>query len=627
MCGINGFNFKNEQLVKAMNLAIRHRGPDDQGIFLDNKMSLGHVRLSIIDLSKAGHCPMFYSKQLGACSEKHLKQNISKSKACIVFNGEIYNYLELRKELEAKGYKFTTSSDTEVILASYLEKGTDCVKDFNGMWAFCIYDLEKQELLLSRDRVGKKPLYYYLHNKTFIFSSELKGILANKELRINTKHNIMPEAVEFYFTLGYIPSPFSIYKNVHKLEPRQSLVFDLKKNSIKKKWYYYEIPEYAPIYNKKKLIVQGRSLMLDSTRLRMRSDVPIGAFLSGGLDSSTVVGLMKEFTQLEKLHTFSIGFKGKYDETKYMSIVKDAFKTKHHHEYFDEEDFEKTTSIYPWIYDEPFGDYSGFPTYALSKLAKKYVTVSLSGDGGDEIFAGYNIHLLAWRLEFLRKLPKLVRLIGSKMPAKKNFEGFASLYLLKEAFRMSFEKPEKFFANALQENSLKSQVYNQWTEEKLKECLVKANGHFGEAMRLFDLVYNTLGDNFLMKVDRASMANALEVRSPFLDYRFIEYSQTIPSKWKTDLRITKKLMREIIKGIVPEPILKRKKQGFTPPLEKWITSQKYDKELEKALSIVKDLNPEIARFYEDKVLKENNRLYNNYRIRLYLFLLWWKKWI
>jgi len=359
----------------------------------------------------------------------------------------------------------------------------------------------------------------------------------------------------------------------------------------------------------------------------MRSDVPVGAFLSGGIDSSTVVGIMKNFTNLEKLHTFSIGFEGDYDETPYINMVKDDFKTIHHHEYFKENDFENIVDIFSEIYDEPFGDYSGFPTYFLSNMAKKTVIVSLSGDGGDEVFGGYNMHLAAKRLEIIRKLPKILRRIGSKIPVKENLNGFFNIYSLKKAFEVSLSDPELFFINSFSDNRLITEKYYGWTMEKLKYSLKKGGNDLVEGFRIYDLLYNTLSDNFLVKVDRASMRNSLEVRSPFLDYRFAEFAQKIPSKWKVDLFNTKKLMKELVKGVLPLKIITRKKQGFTPPIEKWILDKKYEKDFEKGLLILKDINPDIHDYYIEKVMNRNDKLSTHAKIRLFIFSKWWEKWM
>ncbi|MGV8168624.1 MAG: asparagine synthase (glutamine-hydrolyzing) [Candidatus Nanoarchaeia archaeon] len=630
MCGINGFNWKDETLIREMNKRIKHRGPDDDGYYTDNSLSISQVRLSIIDLTPAGHNPMFYDKKKGAYSERHqpeLLEDKSIKKLGIVFNGEIYNYQDVKGELEAKGYHFSSRCDTEVILASYQEWGFDCVTKFNGMWAFCIYDEKKNILFCSRDRLGVKPFHYYYKDGKFVFSSELKGILAHEKLKINRKENINKDAVQLYFSLGFIPSPLTIYHNVYKLEARQNIIFDLKKSRITKKWNYYDIPKYAPVYNKKKLVEEGRAILRDATKIRMMADVPVGAFLSGGLDSSTVVGVMKDFTDLKKLHTFSIGFEGKYDETKYIKLVKNYFGTKHHHYYFKKRDFEKLINKYPQVYDEPFWDYSGFPTYKVSEIARKNVTVSLSGDGGDEIFGGYMSHVTGYRMDLIYKMPRIVRKLGSKIPAKKNLNGFASLYLLKHAFRMSLSEKKYFYAKALEDVGIKPEIYKKWTTEKMAYCLKKSNNKLGEAVRMHDLLFATICDNFLVKVDRASMAHALEVRSPFLDYRFMEFAQKIPTKWKQDYIKTKILMREIIKDIIPEEILHRGKQGFSPPIDIWINDEKHKPLIKKAVTDLKGIDSELYSFYMNKVFKEDNKLYNNYKIRLFLFGIWYRQWI
>jgi asparagine synthase (glutamine-hydrolysing) len=367
MCGINGFNFKDEILVKSMNQAIKHRGPDGNSFFTDQNVSLGHGRLSIIDLSEAGAQPMSYKFK-----EKEL---------LIVFNGEIYNYLELKELLIVLGYSFFNHTDTEVILAAYLEWGEKCVEKFNGMWAFCIYNMNQNIFFCSRDRLGVKPFYYYYKNNQFIFSSELKAILKHTYLNINQFANLNKEAIELYFSLGYIPAPLTIYNNVFKLEAGHNININLDGDKFLK-YSYYKLPQSNFTFTKDELIHSGKELFEDSVRLRMRSDVSVGAFLSGGLDSSAVVGNMKKFTKLENLNTFSIGFESKkYDESEYINIAKDFFHSKHHHHIFNESDFNDTWPLYSQIFDEPFGDYSSFPSYNVCKMAAKNgVKVVLSGD-------------------------------------------------------------------------------------------------------------------------------------------------------------------------------------------------------------------------------------------------------
>jgi len=449
MCGINGFNWDEKELVESMNDVIKHRGPDGNGTYTSNLVSLGHVRLAIIDLTEKGKQPMEYE--------------YNGRKIIIIHNGEIYNFLELRKKLEEKGYKFKSNTDTEVILASYLEYGENCVNKFNGMWAFCIYDVDKKILFLSRDRFGKKPLYYYFDGNRFIFSSEIKGILVH-----NIEKKLSNEAINLYFVLpysGFIPSPYSIYQNIKKLQPRKNIVFDLEKKELKLN-NYYDFPEYNPRDNKEELIKIGREILDDATRLRLISDVPVGAFLSGGLDSSSVVGTMAKYVDLSKLHTFSIGFEGEYDETNYMNRVVEHYGTNHHHKYFGINDFfgliEKD-NIYHY-YDEPFGDYSMFPTYEISKFAKKYVGVSLSGDGGDEMFGGYNAHRRAAQLQFMGKIPKFMRnIIYNLIPDDKSF---GSSWQLKKGLKLSLS-PERDYFKYLGEGAFYiNEDYLKWIIEK-----------------------------------------------------------------------------------------------------------------------------------------------------------------
>lgn len=600
MCGINGFNFIDGKKLKEMNRSLKHRGPDAEGFFEDkkDKVSLGHRRLSIIDLSKLGNQPMNYSHK--------------NKKATIIFNGEIYNFKEIKKDLLKKGYNFKSNSDTEVILASYLEWGTNCVKKFNGMWAFCIYDFQKKILFLSRDRVGKKPIYYFYDGKNFIFSSEIKGILKHKINKYIDKN-----AVDLYFSLGFIPSPYSIYKNVFKIEQRQSIIFYLKTRKLEKE-YYYEWPSYSPKNKQKELKKEFFALMNDSTKKRMVSDVPLGAFLSGGLDSSTIVNFAKKFNS--NMNTYSIGFEGNYDETPNIKILVDKFKTSHHHKYYSEKDFHKDLKDIFYYYDEPFSDPSMFPTKFLSEFAREKLTVSLSGDGGDENFGGYPRYKMARQLEFLRKIPKFLRKIILKFPVA---------YKLKEGLKLSLFPKNEFYSEA-RGDFYKPFISKKLLKEKMKECLKKTNGNLVEAVRRMDIEFYTLPDNFLTKVDRASMAHSLEVRCPFLDYRILEYSMKIPSKDKTSLSKDKKIFRDIIKEFIPKKIIKQKKRGFTPPINKWIEKEEYKEKLDRILNelVRKEiLSEEWSEFYKKKILNKNSLVENNYKIRLFLFYEWYKFWI
>ncbi|MCH8945315.1 MAG: asparagine synthase (glutamine-hydrolyzing) [Nanoarchaeota archaeon] len=597
MCGINGFNFIDKKVLKKMNDSLEHRGPDNEGVYFGNKVSLGHRRLSIIDLSKKGRQPMPYTH--------------NNKKVVITYNGEIYNYKDIKKELLKKGYKFKSNSDTEIILASYLEWGVNCVLKFNGMWAFCIYDLQKNILFLSRDRVGKKPLYYYFDGNRFIFSSEIKGIL---------KHKLSPElnkdSIDLYFSLGFIPSPHSIYVNIYKLEQRESLIFDLSKKEFKKE-YYYEWPKFNPMDNKVLLKGKFDDLMKDSVKLRTISDVPLGAFLSGGLDSSTIVNYTKKLDK--NLNTYSIGFDGKLDETHSIKILNNHFKTKHHHKYFKEKDFKEMLKDMFYYFDEPFSDPSMFPTRMLSEFAREKLTVSLSGDGGDEIFGGYPRYKIAYQIEILRKFPRFIRKLLFIIP----------LARLREGLRLSLLPKDRFYSEA-RKNFYKPKMTKEILSRKLKNCLIKTNGNLTEAVRLMDIEFYTLPDNFLAKVDRASMINGLEIRCPFLDYRLIEYSMRLPTKYKVSLFNEKTFFKEIISKFIPEEIISKKKQGFTPPIGEWMKKKEYKNELKKILDELikkKVISENWGDFYAKQILPKDSLVENNYKIRLLLFYHWWKYWI
>ena len=311
MCSIAGFDFIDKLLINRINKVLSHRGQDDRGTYMDNKVSLGHNRLSIIDLSKAAHQPM--SNEDGSI--------------WVVYNGEIYNFQKIKESLEKK-HKFNSNTDTEVIIHAYEEWGSDCVKRFNGMWAFCLYDSNKKIFFLSRDRTGKKPLYYYFDKEKFIFSSEIKGVLEDKSI----KREINRQAIDFFLSLGFIPSPHSIFRNLNKLEKSQNLIYDLTKKEIKK-YYYYHPPKFLPEYNRTRLINKGKDLLEDSVHIRKIADVEVGTFLSGGVDSSVISSILKRISP--KLHTFSIGFEEQaYDESKYANLMADYLGTNHHHEYF-----------------------------------------------------------------------------------------------------------------------------------------------------------------------------------------------------------------------------------------------------------------------------------------------------
>ncbi len=624
MCGINGGTFSNKTVVEKMNNAIGHRGPDARGLFTDEQISLGHLRLSVIDLSPAGSQPMWYRRDQGASSEQFHPERMATGDYGLVFNGEIYNYAYIRDQLSKEGYVFTTQTDSEVILASYAAWGESCVTRFNGMWAFCIYDRKRRVLFCSRDRMGVKPLYYYHEASTFLFSSEIKGLLAHENLRINEPTNIDTEAVELYFSFGYIPAPLTIYKNVRKLEAAHNLSFNLTTHEVSVA-RYWELPRYAPHGRKKDLIQEGAELLTDAVKLRLHADVPVGAFLSGGLDSSAIVAEMKKQIDAPMLHTFSIGFEGRYDETSYIDIVRAYLGTNHHHAYFKREDFEEHVDDFVTMYDEPMADYSGFPTRLVSEHARKHVTVSLSGDGGDEVFGGYPAHVMGYQLDLLVRLPRFVRAVVAKLSLPSRLKR-TKLGTLVAACRASLSDPGNFLAGATLGKGIRTESARARMRKEYAYALERGGNSHAEAMRIYDALFNTLPNAFLVKVDRASMFHALEVRSPFLDYRFFEYAQRIPSKWKAGIKNTKILMRDIITDMLPAGIVYRNKQGFEPPIADWMLDGTYDATLSDGVRNLEKIVPEIASWYQER-LTTRSADDKTYLVRLFLFQKWYEKWV
>ncbi|MHA1677505.1 MAG: asparagine synthase (glutamine-hydrolyzing) [Promethearchaeota archaeon] len=545
MCGIIGFNWFDASLIKNMMESLKYRGPDDEGYYLDRNVSLSHRRLSIIDLSKKGKQPMKYKDLI------------------ITYNGEIYNFKEIKKQLLKKGHIFKSKSDTEVILHAYDEWGENCVNKFNGMWAFCIYDKKKKILFLSRDRFGIKPLYYYFNKNKFIFASELKAIRKHK---LNFKINI--RALNFYFYQKYIGKDLTIFENCYKLRPSENLVFDLNKHTIKKNKYYNlkkEIDKCKNINIKKRLkLIQ--QLISDSVKKRLIADVPVGSFLSGGIDSSLISAIIAK--ENKNFNTFSIGFKDKsYNELKYSKIVSRYIKTDHYYKYLNTNE-----GLIKYIIknmDEPFGDPSILPTYLLSKLTREKVTVSLSGDGGDEVFGGYDTYkgykIAKFFPKFLFKISKcFINLLppsDKKLSLTFKMKKFASdlnLNIIKRHLNWLATFPDKSRCKLLKDNFIQS---NEFLSCNNKNNLL--------SIQIND-INNYLSEDILKKVDVASMLNSLEVRVPFLDHRLVPLVLSLPEKYKIRNLETKWLLKKIAVPFLPKKIIYRQKRGFTVPISKWI---------------------------------------------------------
>ena len=555
MCGIAGYIGQGDQkILKKMTDLIKYRGPDDEGFYTEKEVGLGMRRLSIIDLV-GGKQPIY---------------NEDKS-IVVIFNGEIYNFQDLRKDLIVKGHRFYTKSDTEAIVHQYEEKGESCFKDLNGMFAIAIWDTRKRRLILARDRYGEKPLYWSLKDKTLIFASELKSILAHPLIRKDLNHL----AVYQYFSFDYIPQPFTIFEGIYKLENGSFLVFERDRVGLEK-FYDLEIGESNTDF--KFALKNLEELLEDSVKKRLIADVPLGIFLSGGIDSSAITYFAKK--QKKDIETFSIGFSEKtFDESGYAKQVADLLKTQHHHREFSPGDL---LGVIPEIIeklDEPFGDPSILPTYLLSKFAREKVKVALGGDGGDELLMGYPNHQIQ-KIVHLLKFPKLrfkfnyAKFLERLLPVSNKNLTF-SYKIKRYAHSLAFPALYRDFLNiGGYFNKIKSLFRFEVEPEQLfvfAENFLADYGERGylEKINLLFLKYY-LEDDILFKADRASMYNSLEMRAPFLDFRLADFINSLPLEYKLHGLTTKYILKELMKDKLPKNIVYRKKKGFGVPLTAWL---------------------------------------------------------
>ncbi len=560
MCGIAGKICLGDDLVRISDLErmsgkIIHRGPDDEGIFVSENKKVGLVsrRLAILDLSEKGHQPMGF-----------------RNRYWIVFNGEIYNFQEEANKLAKKGYRFKSRSDTEVILALYHEYGVECLERLRGMFAFAIYDLKKNIVFFARDRMGKKPLKYYWDKKTLIFASELKAILTQKEVRAR------PDwlAIHHYLTFGYCPAPFTGFEKISKLEPASYMILDLKSGQIEKKRYWqldFRNTLDLSVSEWKKRIYDE---LEESVKLRMISDVPVGAFLSGGVDSSAVVALMAKNTS-KPIKTFTIGFDDpRADERKYARTIANKFGTDHLELVVSPQSIEVLPEIVKQ-YEEPFADGSAVITYMISQLAGKFVKVILNGDGSDESFCGYLRHNKLARDYALSRVPWLSevgRSIVGEWPRGKRFLDRQKVDIRHRflEYNCYFTRPDKreLYDKEMLAYSQDNSSYELWSE-KCDEVLAT---NVRDSLVGADLA-NYFSDSQLTKVDIASMASSLEARSPFTDHKMMELSAQIPYGLKVHNGVNKFILKKALEGLVPRENLYRKKMGFTIPLDKWFTGE------------------------------------------------------
>lgn len=575
MCGIAGFfHFDRDrrvdsEVLKSMTNALSHRGPDGEGFYINDNLALGHRRLCIIDL-QTGDQPMFNED----------------ASIVVVFNGEIYNYIELREELKDLGHEFKTTSDTEVIIKAYQQWGTECQNKFNGMWAFALWDDKQKQLFLSRDRIGEKPVFYAIFENTFVFGSEIKSLFA-----YGLPKNLNLEFLEIYLTLNFIPAPNTFYKDIFKLEAGHCLL--VADNSVTKNqfWDLPEIDEANMNKEKSKIYEHFEYLLKDSVRLRMRSDVPYGAFLSGGLDSSSIVTLMSE-TSSYPIETFTVGYKEKSFDERYLArLVANKFYTNHHEVLVVPESFNESLNNVVHHFDEPFGDASAIATGHISKFASEKVKMILTGDGGDEVLSGYRSYQGEKFASQYQNLPGWMRknIPGVFSLVSKPFDGYSFNYPLKRIHRVlhssSIDFESRYLAKIV---SIDIDFVKQLLGGKKTYAVEDFLGDFLKKCSYKDPFYRlmflncklTLPDDMLVKTDRMSMAHSIELRTPFLDHRLIEYMVRVDKNIKMKNYERKSILRHTVGRRLPPTILKAPKKGFSVPLRHWFKSDSFKTNLQ-----------------------------------------------
>ena len=557
MCGINGFTFPDRAVIESMNRQIKHRGPDDGGIYLDRRISLGNVRLAIIDLSRRGHQPMLDEEK----------------RFVVSFNGEIYNFMELRAQLLRKNYTFLSNTDTEVILNLYREYGEQAFRMLNGMFAISIWDSREGKLVLARDRVGIKPLYYCFDGGRLLFSSEIKALFCHP---ISKKIN--RTALDLYMRLMYVPSPLTMYEGIHKLIPGQLMIW--KKGKLRKTFFWKLPGSITRGVDKSRTKTELRELLTDSIRRQLVADRPVGVFLSGGIDSTILLALATEINA-SPMMTFSVGFSSIPQEEKFNADLALASRSARHfasdhHEYrIDPQqaltDFRSLCATL----DEPIANPTHIPTYALAREARKEVVVSLGGDGGDELFAGYDRYLEARVLEHYQKIPKAIRKsLVSRMLRLLRGKVSEDFFIHLEAASQA----EKYLVFMGQVESQLAKIYPSKQENALA-TLTALRGFrtalpFHELLPRLDFLH-WLPEESLMRTDKMTMQFGLEQRVPFLDNRVIDLAFNIPFSWKVGLRQRKLILRQAFRDLLPAFILEAPKRGFFSPGAKWLRDRSW----------------------------------------------------
>ena len=563
MCGITGILAFNEvgrfdltNLEKAT-FALSHRGPDHHGTYINHTVGLGHRRLSVIDTSENANQPF----------------EILDGRYVIVFNGEIFNYKALRKDLIAKGIQFKSDSDTEVLLHLYAHEGKSCLQKLNGFFAFAIYDSVEKSLFIARDRIGIKPLLYFQDEFKFLFASEMSAMLA-----LGIDKEINQEALNYYLQLNYTPAPLTMIKGVNKLEPGQHIFIHNGKVEIKQ---YYNLPDHQQHgeINYASTQTQLQEILERSVSRRMVADVPLGCFLSGGIDSSVITAVAS--SQTPSLKTFSIGFEGNkfFDETQYAELVAKKFKTDHSTFKLTNEEI---TSHLPDIVDhidEPFADSSAIPVFLLSKKTREHVTVALSGDGADEIFSGYNKHAAWWKMENAQKIKAAMQLaepFARLLPKSRSGTiSNAARQVVRFAKAMKLSPADRywFLASFTTQAQAKQMLKEQWIDYSQRDSWMGSMSNYKDVNDILRLdTQFVLPNDMLKKVDLMSMANSLEVRVPFLDHELIDFVFGLPESMKIDGSMRKKILQDAYRHILPSELYNRPKKGFEIPLLDWLKS-------------------------------------------------------
>ena len=630
MCGITGFidydKKTSDSVLEEMAKTLAHRGPDDSGAKTYRKdaakIGLAQTRLAIIDLSPAGHQPMCFN---------HLS---------IVFNGEIYNYQEIKEELVELGHHFESTSDTEMILHAFDEWGVECVHRFIGMFVFVIYDSKCAKVYMFRDRAGIKPFFYYRVEGLFLFGSELKALMKHPDFKKEIDHG----ALKLYFDYGYVPEPYSIFRNTKKLEAGYYLEYKIASNQINKQKYW----DAASFYKEKKLDIsyeQAReelhSLLKSAFQYRMVSDVPVGVFLSGGYDSTAVAAILQSNTSA-KLKTFTIGFEAGNNEAPFAKNTADYLGTNHHEYTCTTREAQDIIPSLPYYYDEPFADSSAIPTMLVSKFARKHVTVALSADAGDELFAGYDSYPgLLKKLRWMNLVPSNLKGVTAKaMKEVSRLMPSASQVVLKHKLDGASEALK---VDTLQQAADLFRVAHS-LPKSYSEHLFRKNGkHYGtkfnidvegfkhEAEIAMAVDYQSyLPNDILTKVDRATMSVSLEGRDPLVDHRLLEFVARLPFSYKYDGIKTKRLLKDIVHEYIPQTMIDRPKTGFSLPIYSWLRddlSYLLDEYLNEKALAVSGLIHESFAARQVALFRKNKLHYSPLIWKLLMFQMWYKKWM